>query len=61
MWMWEMTHRIMSMYLFQLKKHILDDWKTPDKDWIIDTIRKNMETTFTESKTNDYSDFVKFW
>jgi hypothetical protein len=61
MWMWEMTHRIMSMYLFQLKKHVLDDWKIPDKDWIIDTIRKNMETTFAESKTNDYSDFVKFW
>lgn len=60
MWMWEMTHRIVSMYLFQLKKHILDNWPTPDKEWITNTIRKNMETTFAESKANDYNDFVKF-
>ncbi len=61
MWMWEMTHRIISMYLFQLKKQILDNWSTPDKDRITSTIRKNMENTFTQSKANDYSDFVDFW
>lgn len=61
MWMGEMTHRIISMYLFQLKKHILDNWPIPDKEWITNTIRKNMETTFAQSKANDYSDFVDFW
>lgn len=61
MWMGEMTHRIVSMYLFQLKKHILDNWPTPDKERITSTIRKNMENTFAQSKENDYSDFVDFW
>mgnify|MGYP003814458021 CR=1 FL=1 len=59
--MWEMTHRIISMYLFQFKKQVLDNWPTPDKERITSTIRKNMENTFAQSKANDYSDFVDFW
>lgn len=55
-----MTHRILSMYLFQLKKHILDNWPSPDKEWIVDTINKNMQWTFAVSKENDYTNFIEF-
>lgn len=55
-----MTHRIISMYLFELKKHILDNWPTPDKEYIINTITKVMQDTFDESKANNYESFVNF-
>lgn len=61
MWMGEMTHKILSIYLFELKKHILNEWPNPDKDWIIASITKDMEGTFATSKSNDYNDFVEFW
>lgn len=59
--MWEMTHKILSMYLFELKKYILNDWPTPDKESIVALITKNMEETFAISKSNDYTNFVEFW
>lgn len=58
--MWEMTHKTLSMYLFELKNHILDVWAKPDKDKIIEEISQNMEKTFNISKNNNYSEFIEF-
>lgn len=59
--MWEMTHKILSLYLFELKKHILDNGPIPNKEAIIALVSKGMEETFAISKANDYTDFVEFW
>jgi len=56
-----MTHKIISLYLFQFKKHILDNWTIPDKEQIIKNVSDIMQKTFDKSKTNDYNDFVEFW
>jgi hypothetical protein len=61
MWMGEMTHKILSWYLTDLKRHLLHDGLAPDKERIITMISQNMKRTFDFSAQNDYTNFVDFW
>jgi hypothetical protein len=60
MWMGEMTHKILSRYLTDLKRQILNSGTAPDKEKIIHTITENMKRTFEFSAANDYTDFIDF-
>ena len=59
--MWEMTHKALSLYLFDFKKHILDGEEEPNIETINEIITNQMKSTFEISKHNDYSDFIDFW
>lgn len=58
--MGEMTHRALSMYLFALKKHIIDGWPEPDQEKIATTVKKIMEEAFELSKSNNFDGYIKF-
>lgn len=58
--MWEMTHKIISFYLVEFKKYIVDNWPIPDTQKIIQDFSASMEKTFFLSKETDFTDFVAF-
>lgn len=57
MWMWEKTHRLLSLYLLALKDQIINHKEPVDINHLKQQVATEMELAFTESQLRDYSKF----